>query len=167
MTKNTQERQSDRGHLALMGLFIIATCSFLYDTLAESFRLENVIVILPVSLLVIVLCLVQVKRHVAAAKLRSNAELVSDGESIDTDVPVDAFLTRFRIPLFMALLGCYILGLLYFAFDISTFLFLFGALVLQREKHLIFGALFCAALSIALTWGLKHMVSFPFPTMLF
>ena len=167
MSKNTRDMQSDWGHLGLLGLFVLGTCLLLYDTLSESFRLENIIVILPVSLLVIALCLVQVKRHLAAVKMRSNAELLSDDCSDDDEVQTGGLLSRFRIPLFMALLGCYILGLLYVAFDVSTFLFLFGALVLQRERHLVIGALFSAVLATALTWGLRHMVSFPFPTLLF
>lgn len=156
------------GHLGLLLLFVVGTLVFLTDTLSQSFRLENVIVILPVSALVIVLCVVQAIRHVFKREPiggEANDSSQLDLSPTNTDPP--SLRDQFKIPLFMVLLGVYILGLIYVAFDLSTFLFLFLALVIQGEKRLVFGAVYSFALAWALTWGLKYMVSFPFNTLFF
>lgn len=172
MNKASTKTGSDWGHIGLLALFILGTLVFLYDTLSESFRLENVIVILPVSALVIVLCVVQVIGQVSRARALRSAALDSSADqenSIET-APEPApkrWKDRVRVPAFMALLGLYILGLIYVAFDLSTFLFLLLSLWLQGEKHLWFAALYAAFLAGALTWGLTYMVPFPFPTFFF
>jgi len=168
MRKTSSKVGLDWGHVGLLGLFVLGTLVFLYDTLSESFRLENVIVILPVSALVIVLCVVQMVRQV----LRRRAQpLVAKDIDTDQQGSADANPKRWielvKVPAFMSLLGLYILGLIYVAFDLSTFLFLFLALWLQGEKRLVFGAIYAAVLALALTWGLTYMVPFPFPTVFF
>jgi hypothetical protein len=172
MNKASIKISSDWGHIGLLALFILGTLVFLYDTLSESFRLENVIVILPVSALVIVLCVVQGIRQVARAK---SQRVDAHGSSLDQKKTEELapekspkrWIDSVKIPAFMVLLGLYILGLVYIAFDLSTFLFLFFALWLQGEKHLLFGAIYAAFLAWALTLGLTYMVPFPFPTMFF
>lgn len=156
------------GHLGLLLFFVVGTLVFLTDTLSQSFRLENVIVILPVSALVIVLCLVQAIRHGFTRKSVSVKEkdAVARDKSLST-TSTPSIRERFKVLFFMVLLGIYILGLIYVAFDLSTFLFLFLALVVQGEKRLLFGAIYSFALAWALTWGLKYMVSFPFNTLFF
>jgi len=172
MNKASTKISSDWGHIGLLALFILGTLVFLYDTLSESFRLENVIVILPVSALVIVLCSVQVIRQVLRTKSQRGDAL---GPSLDhkkieelaAEIAPKRWIESVRIPAFMVLLGLYILGLVYVAFDFSTFSFLFLALWLQGEKHLLFGAIYAAFLAWALTLGLSYMVPFPFPTLFF
>lgn len=176
MNKASTKTGSDWGHIGLLALFILGTLVFLYDTLSESFRLENVIVILPVSALVIVLCVVQVIGQVSRARALRSAALESSADQKNSIKPAPELAPepapkrwkdRVRVPAFMALLGLYILGLIYVAFDLSTFLFLLLSLWLQGEKHLWFAALYAAFLAGALTWGLTYMVPFPFPTFFF
>ena len=168
MSKSSIETRLDWGHLGLLAIFSLATLVFLYDTLSESFRLENVIVILPISLLVILLCAVQTVSYFRRS--RSESSIVNDQNLAGQMVAVESgkqVLKQSRVPVFMALLGLYVLGLIYVAFDLSTFLFLFFALWLQGEKRLVFGAIYSAVLALALTWGLRYMVPFPFPTVFF
>jgi len=154
------------GHLGLLLLFVVGTLFFLTDTLSQSFRLENVIVILPVSAFVIFLCVVQAIRQVATRRLDDAPTNDAAGnDKSNANISAQTFRERFKIPLFMVLLGFYILGLIYVAFDLSTFLFLFFSLVIQGEKRLVFGSIYSLALAWALTWGLKYMVSFPFKTL--
>lgn len=170
MNKDAVKTAPDWGHLGFLALFVLATVVFLSDTLSESFRLENIIVILPVSILVLVLCLVQAVRQLRHRPLAAGQVLDSALQTPTPNWPIkvtEPWYIRMRIALFMTLLGLYLLGLIYVAFDLATFLFLFLALVLQREKRLLVGGLYAAFLAYALTWGLKHMVSFPFPTLLF
>jgi len=164
-TNTTTERW---GHLALLGIFVLATVAFLYDTLSKSFRLENVIVILPVSALLLLLCAVQVyrafslERHEKQDASGSTVEVQSDDEQTST-----SRWAAYRVAWFMLLLGAYILGLAFVAFDLSTALFIFLALIIQGERRLWFGAMYAIVLAVALTWGLTHMVPFPFPSLLF
>lgn len=172
MNKASTKTSLDWGHIGLLALFILGTLIFLYNTLSESFRLENVIVILPVSALVIVLCMVQVIGQVSRARALRSAALDSSADqenSIETapELAPKRWKDWVRVPAFMALLGLYILGLIYVAFDLSTFLFLLLSLWLQGEKNLWFAALYAAFLAGALTWGLTYMVPFPFPTFFF
>lgn len=165
MKPDPQPREAQWGHLALMAVFILATGAFLYDTLSQSWRLDNIIVILPVSILVLLLCAWQI---FGIIRMRSGGHAnLASAQSPKDDASASETSALVRIGLFMGVLGLYVLGLIYFYFDVSTFLFVWLALWVQGEKRYIFGTIYALLLSLLVIWGIKQMVPFPFETLLF
>ena len=67
----------------------------------------------------------------------------------------------------MGLLGLYVVGLIYVAFDIATFLFIWLSLLMQGEQRKFLAFFFALLFAVGVTWCLKLMVPFPFTTMFF
>ena len=147
------------GHAAFMALFIVATALFLWDTLQESTRLENLIVIGPVAVFVIGLCSWRLIRSLAVSGS-------ADPGPASARLPV-SFSDRARVPLFMLLLALYVAGLAYAWFDVATLVFVFLALLVQGERRVVLALAYAAGLAVCVTWGLQQMVSFPFDTLFF
>ena len=67
----------------------------------------------------------------------------------------------------MGLLGLYLMGLIYVAFDLATFLFIWLSLVFQGERRKVVAFVYALLFALGVTWCLKLMVPFPFTTLFF
>lgn len=168
--------QCDWKHIALLAALLIIISLYLADTVMASQKAENLMMILPASVVGVAICLWQMARSIRLREhstdtTRKSAHQLCDSESVvpaeAAGSPIRKWLFKFRTPLFMTLLGLYLIGLIYVAFDLSTFLFIWLSLVLQGERRTILAFFYALIFAVAVTWCLQLMVPFQFDTVFF
>lgn len=176
MRKILDKYSVDWGHIILLNAVLIIILFYLFDAVLSSKKIENLMMILPVSLIGIFICFWQMvlsikPRHTNSLQPSSSVsddsrQLSAEGTSA-TRSNYQNFLFKFRVPIFMGLLGTYLLGLIFVAFDLATFLFIWLSLVFQGERRKILAFIYALLFSLLVTWCLKLMVPFPFTTVFF
>ncbi|MDO9024439.1 hypothetical protein [Zwartia sp.] len=157
MKKFLSKYQCDWGHISFLVALLLIISLYLTDAIMASRKAENLMMILPVSLIGIGICLWQIR---LSARPRTST---SQSESAQTET----YLFKYRVPIFMGLLGLYLLGLIYVAFDVATFLFIWLSLLMQGEQRKVLAFFYALLFAVGVTWCLKLMVPFPFTTMFF
>jgi len=152
-----RRQRREQGQLALLAFFAAMALLYFIDAARQSFRVDNLSVIGPVTILVLLIC-----GRLAWNLLRKPRE----PEGTESAEPTDqGFMVQYRAPLFALLLVAYLLGLVYWVFDVSTFLFVLAALWLQGERNGVVMIVFSALFAGLVCWTLRIMVSFPFETL--
>lgn len=151
--------QANWGHLAFATLLIVLCMAYLYDAASTSTDIENILLVLPATVMASILYLVilgqEVKlipKSVSQPKLELQAHRLSP--------------SQLRTPALMVLVGAYLLAMSYSGFDISTFLFIAASLAVQGERRplVLFG--YSAVFAIIVVLGMKALLPFPFPTLI-
>ena len=156
----TRQRR-ERGQLALLALFAVFALLYFADAARQSLRVDNLSVIAPVTALVLLIC------GRLAWRILSGRQGGLQSEDADPSSSHSRpSIERYRGALFALLLVAYLLGLLYWVFDVSSFLFIWAALWLQGERHWVVMTFFSALFAGLVCWALRVMVSFPFDTLL-
>lgn len=178
MQKFFSRYQFDWAHIAfLIGLLVVISF-YLSDAIMASSKAENLMMILPVSLIGIGICLCQMRLSISPRASNPDNTPASTSASNDLSTapkplsaPVESstqrWLFKYRVPIFMGLLGLYLIGLIYVAFDLATFLFIWLSLVLQGERRKVLAFIYALLFALGVTWCLKLMVPFPFTTIFF
>lgn len=145
--------------LALAGFFLAVTCWYLLDTYKASARTENLLLILPAAVVVIALCLWNIL--LACYRYRRSVAAGTVPERVEKDVK-----KRVSVPLAMALLGAFVLSMNWIGFDLATFLFIFGMLLLQGERRWFWLGPFSLSFAIIVALFFEYMVPYPMPMLL-
>jgi len=156
-------RPRERGHLALLVLFAAFALLYLLDAARQSLRIDNLSVIAPVTALVLAISGRLIWRILSGRESEATGMTASDSAH---PVFTQLWVERHRGVLFALLLVVYLVGLVFWVFDVPTFLFLLAALWLQGERNWIAMTVFSALFSAGVCWALRAMVSFPFDTLL-
>jgi hypothetical protein len=179
MQKFLSKYQCDWGHIGFLIALLFAISFFLTDAFLASRKAENLMMILPVSLIGIGICLWQIRlsvvprvsdlsdpgrTHQSALNNPSAAPVSGDAAA---EPASQTRLFKYRVPIFMGLLGLYLMGLIYVAFDLATFLFIWLSLVFQGERRKVVAFVYALLFALGVTWCLKLMVPFPFTTLFF
>jgi hypothetical protein len=156
-------RPRERGHLALLVLFAAFALLYLLDAAGQSLRIDNLSVIAPVTVLVLLICGRLIGRILRGRGREATGTTASDSAHQALSL---SWVEQHRGALFAVLLVVYLLGLVFWVFDVPTFLFLLSALWLQGERNWIAMTVFSALFAAGVCWALRVMVSFPFDTLL-
>lgn len=156
-------RRREWGQLALLALFATFALLYFLDAARQSFRIDNLSVIAPVTALVLLICGRLIWRILRDRE--GQAIQTSASDAADEALP-PSWVERYRGALFALLLVAYLLGLVFWVFDVPTFLFLLAALWLQGERNWGAMTVFSALFAAGVCWSLRVMVSFPFDTLL-
>lgn len=176
MQKFLSKYQCDWGHIGFLIALLFAISFFLTDAFLASRKAENLMMILPVSLIGIGICLWQIRlSFVPCVSDPNQMQLSALNNPSAAPVSGDAAaepasqtrLFKYRVPIFMGLLGLYLMGLIYVAFDLATFLFIWLSLVFQGERRKVVAFVYALLFALGVTWCLKLMVPFPFTTLFF
>ncbi len=182
MRKFLSKYQCDWGHISFLLALLLAISFYFSDAFLASQKAENLMMILPVSLIGVGICLWQIflsikprdpikpgvadhesTQHSPSTHSTSESVLSAQPETS----PNETRLFKYRVPIFMGLLGLFLIGLIYVAFDIATFLFVWLSLLMQGEQKKLLAFFYSLIFALAVTWCLKLMVPFPFTTFFF
>ena len=120
-----------------------------YDAYQASSEVLNLIMVLPVTVIVLVLCLVQF-----VIELRDARTEASERESVTDVAPV------------IGLFAVYVLTLEWLGFDVGTTLFVASFLMLQGERRWHWLAGYSISLGFGLAWFFSAMLPYPMPMLL-
>jgi putative tricarboxylic transport membrane protein len=118
------------------------------DAYKASSHVLNLILVLPVSLIVLTLCLVEFVRQILLGKSEHDTASL---EPVSSVVPIVSLFT------------VYVLSLRWLGFDVGTALFVSASLWLhgERRPHWILGYAICFALLVSLLFS--RMLPYPMP----
>ncbi len=152
--------KADWGHLALAG-FIASFCLwYLNDARSSSPRADNLLLILPASLLAIVLFVIIVVKEIKLVRIAPDVDSV-----VETTGRGPAIASNLHVPAFMGIMGMYVLSMPYIGFDVATFLFMASSLLIQGERRWPVIVGFSLVFAVLVTWSFKMILSAPVPTM--
>jgi hypothetical protein len=134
-------------HAAFLGIALAITGFILWSALSASTSLNNLIVVAPAALLlgVLAVCIV------VAALRRPNAEPAPAGALGDL--------------LLLSGFGAFCYALTHIGFDVATFAFVWGGIVLSGGRSLWVPPLYAAVFTLALVKGFGSLFPYPMLTL--
>lgn len=134
--------------LVLLVLAGLATL-YGYDAYQASSEVLNLIMVLPVTFIVLLLCLIQF-----VIELRGTRTKAPEREGVADVAPV------------IGLFAVYVLTLEWLGFDVGTTLFVASFLLLQGERRWHWLAGYSISLGFGLAWFFSAMLPYPMPMLL-
>jgi hypothetical protein len=131
---------------------------YLADAASQSTNAANLLLILPAALITVALCVAVIVEDVVTWRRASHA----GGAAAWTE------RLDWRVPVLMALVGLYVLAVVTVGLaDLATFVFVAVSLVLLNERRPWAVVTYSVAFTVAVVGGLKVMLSYDVPTLLF
>lgn len=157
-------RQPPIAQRAVLELLFVAALAglsgwYLWDAVSVSTRVANLILIAPGVTIILVLCLsviVSVLRHPRRAAPPQDDALGTEA------APPPARSTVWRILALMVLVGLFV-WMLPYGFDVVTFGFVAGSLVLLGERNPLVIIGYPALFAALVVWGLRNTLSYSIP----
>lgn len=144
--KFTRHQQADFVVLLALSSLVIW---YLFDAYSASSHFANLILILPVSILVLILCLIEF-----VSQLRGLHEPPPDLDPIASMLPV--------IVLFMV----FVLSLEWLGFDVGTFAFIAAFLWLHGERRIIWILAYSISFALLMSLFFSAMLPYPMPMLI-
>lgn len=144
------EKYGRRQIADLLVLFVLAVMSALYcyDAISASTHIYNLIMVLPLTVIVLGLCIAQF-----VVTIRSGQTEAEPAESVREVLPV------------MLLFTAYVVSLNWLGFDIGTVLFTAAFLWMQGERRWPWLIGYSVAFAFVLTYFFQQMLPYPMPTL--
>lgn len=138
---------------------LMAFCAwYFFDARAVSNRLDNLLLIAPMSLAAVVLYAVILSQEIKLGRVQT-------ADTEPSTFQLDWLRNNWRIPVFMALLGIYVFTMRILGFDLATFLFMLLSLVLQGERRWPMLVGYSLIFAVVVTWFFKTMLTVSVPTL--
>ena len=153
MTQPSRSRARRWEHLGLLTTIAGWIAWFTQDSWRVSASVENLLLIVPAAALALALTAFLAMRTLARAWTPEDATFASLGEEGRTLV-------------FIVLFAAFIAGLAYAWFDVATFVFVAGSLLLLGERNLIAALSYAAGFALLVTYALREMAPYPFDGLL-
>jgi len=145
--------------LALASFFLVLSCWYLSDAYSASSSIENLLLILPAALVVIVLCLWILGRTLYEISRFKKDQKEGDTKEEKEKKPVSVFGA-------MCILAGFVLSMDWIGFDAATFLFMIALMFLQGERRLLWLSCFPAIFAILVSLFFEYMIPYPMPMLL-
>lgn len=163
---------NDVSHALLVLFFLASALWYLMDTVGASERLENIIFVGPLagiaiglSLYILVRLAFEIRARAAREKPSAYDPAASDDRA--SEDPTPGFVTRWRAPIVAFLFALYVATLNVIGFDLSTFLFTAGCLIVQGERNPLVYVGYPLLFAALVTYAFRLLVPYPFATLLF
>jgi hypothetical protein len=140
-----QQRGADLAVLVVLATLALFYC---YDAVTASTHIYNLIMVVPLTVIVVVLCVVQFISRLRGSSPPPPAEKVTD-----------------VLPA-MILFSAYVLSLNWLGFDVGTALFVAGFLWMQGERRPGWLLGYSLSFALVLTTFFAKMLPYPMPTLL-
>jgi len=144
-------------HTVLLGLVMAATAFVLWSSTQASTKLQNLVVLVPVSVVLVMACVAIVAVSLRHSPSQMAEATQSEEPSIETSIWGDVIL--------LAGFGLFCLLLTRIGFDLATFLFVWAGVVLSGGKGLWQPPLFAAIFTVVLVYGFGSLFPYPMETM--
>lgn len=123
---------------------------YLWDSYSASSHVFNLILVLPLAIIVLLLCGVAFVREIIHP-----VPVTKEMESVASVMPV------------VILFVVYVLSLNWLGFDVGTFLFVFGFLMLHGEKKWHWAIAYALVFSGSVALFFSYMLPYPMPMLIF
>lgn len=142
------------GHVALIGAMATGIVAYLWDTVAASQSVANLVLVPAVSVVTLAMLAVVLARVLAGRDAPPVAQ------------PAEQDAPAWHTGAYLALLTAYVALLEVAGFDLATFLFVAAALALKGERGVVLLLAYPLGFALFCTWAFKAMIPYPMPTLL-
>jgi Tripartite tricarboxylate transporter TctB family len=147
----------DWGHLVLVTALAGACVAYLFDARSTSLNIQNLLLLQPMVLVVVVLYLAILPQcFLARDKVPDSA-----GEAASESLKIEGVA---RVMAVMVALGAFAFTLDIVGFDVATFLFIVVTMAICGERRPLGLVLFPVGMTLFIIYSLRALVSFPMPT---
>lgn len=159
----------DWGHLILLMMIAGATTWYILDARSVSLRLNNLLLIQPLSIATLILCAFIVPQcfrfedEVEAEKESRTSEDIDAAELMQPKLPTER-REVIKMLSFGALLGLFVFSLPLLGFDLAILLFCAAGMMICGERRPLPLVLFPAAITVLMIYGFKALMPYPMPT---
>ena len=143
--------------LILASFFLLLSCWYLTDAYKASSSTENLLLILPASIVVIVLCLWIIFRTVPESKQNKSEQ------EAEKEKPEKKQVSVFGA---MCILAGFVLSMDWIGFDVATFLFMVALMFLQGERRPFWLGCFPLVFAVLVSLFFEYMIPYPMPMLL-
>jgi len=147
-------------HAVLIGLIMGATGFVLWSSTQASTKLQNLVVLVPVSVVLVLACVA-----ILAVSLRHRPGQSHVSEQSELEEPSAEEASIWGDIILLAGFGLFCVLLTRIGFDLATFLFVWAGVVLSGGKGLWQPPLFAAIFTVVLVYGLGSLFPYPMETM--
>jgi uncharacterized membrane protein YhaH (DUF805 family) len=163
--------EAELGHLALIILIAVVTLFYLSDTLQVSRNTNNIILVVPLTLLILGLCLLVVTQCVRFRRLNAIDDSAIGESDSGQEAPDEFEQEQSPVDLlraFMLLLGVGVLVAVYpvIGLDTATLFFMVFALLLLGVRGWVFVPAYAAIFTFVVVGGASWLLPYPFATLL-
>ncbi len=165
---STQRRLSiGWGAIAFVLLIAVITGLYLFDTVSVSMNRNNVILVLPLSILVLALCALVIIRNIRFSSPGQEKPTIDDGEVDPASAEVEQSLPdMFRALILLGLLGVYVFSYQVIGFDAATFIFIAVSLFLLGHRNWVFVLVYSLIFTLVVIGGAMWLLSYPMPMLI-
>lgn len=141
--------------LSLPVLFLVVTVWYLIDSYTASATTENLLLILPAGIVVLLLCL-----WILATTLRDSKRAVEPKKEKKKEKKEVSVLGA------MIILAVFVLSMDWIGFDVATFLFIAALMFLQGERRVAWLGGFSFVFAFLVSIFFEYMIPYPMPMLL-
>jgi len=149
----------DWGHLALLAVFAGLILTYLFDARATSMRVNNLLLVQPVSILAIGLLLLVLPQCFRRERPEDEGEPDTAAAQKPKETPLDLAKILATMVTFVVLA----FSMEAIGFDVAVFTFLVIGIFLCGERNWIANIAFSTIFTALLVYGYGAIIPFPFP----
>ncbi len=155
------------GHLALVVVIAGVTGFYLADTLQVSRNTNNTILVVPLSLLLLGLCLLVFTQCIRPHKADTPKPAEEPADEADGLEQEQSPMDLLRAFLLLVGVGALVMFYPLIGLDVATLLFMIFALVLLGVRGWLFVPIYATSFTLVVVGGASWLLPYPLPTLLF
>ncbi len=167
MARRDEQEPNDAGHIAFVAAIALVTGVYLWDVLRVSTHINNIILVLPLGILLLVLAAVLLASSVMARRRGAGAQTPPKAPSEPSEPPTGAEIAEQsgddikRALILLAGLGAYVWLYDIVGLDVATFIFVAGAMLLLGIRGAVFVPVFSAIFTVIVVGGADLLLHYP------
>lgn len=160
--------EADWGHLTFATAMAVCTIVYVVDVISVSTHLNNTILVVPLSGLLISLYLILLARSVSINRANdlSGSEALGSADDAAEVGEEQSRLDLVKSMILLGALGVYAFTYEFIGLDVATFLFVAGALILLDVRRPLFIPLYAAAFTVVVIGGADWLLHYPMYTVI-
>lgn len=166
MRIGNQRYKVDWGHLLVIAMIAVICAAYLSDTLSTSMRINNILFVLPASIVALLLCLVILPQTIRRQWPDEATMPTQDNKPGEESKP-ETWQDLGWIALLVAGFGAYVYLMDRIGFDVASWLFITLGLFICGERRIVALLLFPPLAAAVILLGFKALIPYPMYTLIF
>ena len=155
----------DYGHLAFLTLIAGYVAWYLTNTISVSTRVNNLLLVAPVSVFALLMVLFIIPQCVRRADNEPQEVKPDQYDPLSPKLPTERRQVA-RMLMLGGALGAFVLSLAFIGFDAAIFLFAVGAMAICGERRPVHLLAFAVLVTVITVYGFKALMPYPMPTLI-
>lgn len=175
MAERDEKEPNDLGHIAFVAVIALVTGAYLWDVVSVSTHINNIILVVPLAILLLVLAAALLVSSVIARSRGAGAQSPQEAPPEPTDPSETATGAEIaaqsgddirRALVLLAGLGAYVWLYDVIGLDVATFIFVAGGMLLLGIRGRVFVPVFSTIFTVVVVGGADLLLHYPMFTVI-